>query len=1541
MANRIITLTLKANASGLLAGMKQAQQSTKQTADSFKRVSEASKAFATGLGSSVSPKVAAQMKAVSDRMLAVGQAARTAAAQQGLMYTASGRLVDQFGREVSASKARKAGLAQSSQAVAISYKIEEDAARSAADAAAELAAKTQARKQALSDLSSGLMVAGAAMAAPVGVAVKKFADFDKAMSSVSAATHASQEDLKSLRDAAVKAGADTAFSAVEAAQAIEELAKAGVSTQDIMGGGLDGALSLAAAGSLDVGKAAEIASSALTQFQLKGSDVSHVADLLAAGAGKAQGGVEDLGMAMNQSGLVAAQTGLSIEETVGGLTAFANAGLIGSDAGTSFKTMLQSLTPSSKEAAQLMDELGITAYDAQGNFVGLSQFAGNLQNGLKDLSVEQQNAAMKTIFGSDAVRAASVLYKEGAQGVQKWIDAVDDSGYAAETAARMQDNLAGDLEKLGGSLDTVFLKSGSGANDFLRGLVQGAEDLVDAIGNIPEGVLSTGAMIAGLGGGAMVAVGGFTKLVTGAHDALDAFRTMQTATPRLAKALKGLGIAGAVAGGTAVIAQGLVEIHNAANKLQADATNTGQVVTGLKTNSAALSTEIDRLDISMTNAGGSSEGMAQNLGDVLRQLETDSPGKAMESWLATTMNYNNGTKRGLDLMSQLSESMAAAAKAGDFEGASHTMQELVKSAESGGKGFDDLKPRMTSYFQALQDKASAAGVQLSDDELWGWALSGEVPDAVRDAASALSEADREASGLNGTLGEMPNKAPTLQELADAATEAANSFLAARDASRGFEEAIDAAEAAAKKNGETLDDGTAKGRENAAALDAIAASALEVMQGAGSANDKMKALSEGREAVLKAADAFGMGAEEAAAYADKAGMVPESVYTEFDSNADDLQAKLKTIIGLVTSDPTGSVTITENSPEVIANLEAMGLKVKRGAKGQITVTDAGTASKTGQAIDAVARKKRQAEIIAVARDNASWDLSNIARDRTSTITVTTINKYKDAGYTGSKRIAGVTGTGGMTYATGGRLPGHAAGYRLPTSGPGTEKTDGFLGVNHKGMPLARVDAGEWIINGKSSQKYNGLLSAINRDDPSVQGLAALASGGRVSWSKADQGKSKAALAKAKAEARAAERAEKAAQKAYDKIDGKKANKGAKSSAKSKLSAAKKRSDKADKALERAEKAYQDDRERTSRLRELEFDTRRDLYRGDIRDSYGAGNYSGVDRLFEQSNNKDLSSKQRANMRKLAYEQERQTKALTAKQAGLEKRLESAQSKYDELAGVRDGVKSQVSGAFDMKGLVGQKDSWGYSQKVTKGSLMSFGKKLAAGARTLSSKVKELQKRGFPASMLQQVIDEWSDSQTFELADAMLAMNKSERSTFTGYFKSVEAYGANTGKWVTQSMYKGGIDASQGLVRGIESDLASVDKAFTKMGTTGEKAFRKSLGINSPSRVLKAAGVWAGKGAALGVRDSIPENERAMRDLAEAQAAAYQPQYRVPASAEVRAFAASQGQPAEFDYDRLAEAMTRAQRQMQPATVAIGDREVARLGQEIARVTPRLK
>ncbi len=301
------------------------------------------------------------------------------------------------------------------------------------------------RHQSMTDLGGMTVAVGVGLAAGFGVAVKAAAEFDKQMSAVAAASNANAKDLLALREAALKAGADTAFSAKQAAEAETELAKAGLSTRDILGGALKGSLDLAAAGQLDLATAAKVSSEAMTMFGLKGSDVGHVADVLTAGANASTASVESMAESMQQAGLMAAQTGLTLEDTVGTLTAFSKAGLNGSDAGTSLKTMLQMLSNPTEKASALMDKLGIAAYDAQGKFVGISGAAGQLRESLAKLSPEQRQAALATIFGADAIRAATVLYAEGEGGIRKYIGAVNDQGAASRTAGKLMDNLAGDV----------------------------------------------------------------------------------------------------------------------------------------------------------------------------------------------------------------------------------------------------------------------------------------------------------------------------------------------------------------------------------------------------------------------------------------------------------------------------------------------------------------------------------------------------------------------------------------------------------------------------------------------------------------------------------------------------------------------------------------------------------------------------------------------------------------------------------------------------------------------------------------------------------------------------------------------------------------------------------------------------------------------------------------------------------------------------------------------------------------------------------------
>ncbi len=358
---------------------------------------------------------------------------------------------------------------------------------------------------ALKDIGGTFGKVGLAAGAAGAVSVRAFANFDEAMSHVAATGEDAKRSMVGLRDAALEAGERTSFSATEAAGAVEELLKAGVSAKDVMAGGLDAALDLAAAGSLNVGEAAEYAATAMNLFGISGGEVSTVADALAAGAGKAMGEVSDLGQALKQSGLVASQMGLSMTETVGSLSAFAQAGLLGSDAGTSLRTMLLRLSNPSKESATLMKKLGVAAYDAKGNFVGVAEVAGQLQKAFKGKTQAERDAAMATIFGSDAIRAANVLYSEGQVGVEKWTKAVADSGYAQDVAATKLDNLKGDWEALTGALETSFITTASGTDGPLRDLVQQLTGVTDAYNDLPQSIkdvtMGTVGMTAAIGGG--------------------------------------------------------------------------------------------------------------------------------------------------------------------------------------------------------------------------------------------------------------------------------------------------------------------------------------------------------------------------------------------------------------------------------------------------------------------------------------------------------------------------------------------------------------------------------------------------------------------------------------------------------------------------------------------------------------------------------------------------------------------------------------------------------------------------------------------------------------------------------------------------------------------------------------------------------------------------------------------------------------------------------------------------------------------------------
>lgn len=311
----------------------------------------------------------------------------------------------------------------------------------------------------------GLAVAGGVA---FGVsAVQKANTFDKSMRQVGIQTGQTGEQLKAMTDLALDMGKVTSFSAQGASDAMLALAKGGLSAAEMKAGVLGETLTLATAGGLELGAAAGYMVQGLNTFGLKAEDAGRVSAALAGAANASTASVEDMGIALSQVGPGADLAGLSIEDTTAALAAFTNNGMKGSDAGTSLKTMLSSLQPSTDKASDALRRMGIVTedgsnkfFDAQGNVKSMAEVAGLLEKGLDGQTRAQKMATLEAVFGSDAYRAAAILAKEGADGIGKYVAATSNSAAAGDLAKSATQGYSGALERFQGAVETAQIQLG-------------------------------------------------------------------------------------------------------------------------------------------------------------------------------------------------------------------------------------------------------------------------------------------------------------------------------------------------------------------------------------------------------------------------------------------------------------------------------------------------------------------------------------------------------------------------------------------------------------------------------------------------------------------------------------------------------------------------------------------------------------------------------------------------------------------------------------------------------------------------------------------------------------------------------------------------------------------------------------------------------------------------------------------------------------------------------------------------------------------------
>ena len=339
--------------------------------------------------------------------------------------------------------------------------------------------------------------------------IKVASNFEKAMSGVQAITGATGEDFETLREKAIELGATTSFSAGEVAEAMTEMAKAGWTTTQIIDG-MAGVLDATAASGESLGTVSTIVADAITGFGLKAKDSARVADLMTQAANSGTIGVSDLGESYKYVAPLAQSMGLSIEDVTTALSAMSMAGIKGSQAGTSLRTVLANMAKPSKTVAAAMEELGLSITNSDGSFKSLDQIV----------------TVMRTEF-SGLISLLNLTQEE--------YDALSASmnncsGIAGETASVMQDNLQSKVEQLGGSLESLAIKLSEYVIPYLTGLVGKITAAVDAFTNLSPGVQKAILVIGGI-----VAVAGPLLIVIG--KVISAVGTIMTIIPKLAGVL--------------------------------------------------------------------------------------------------------------------------------------------------------------------------------------------------------------------------------------------------------------------------------------------------------------------------------------------------------------------------------------------------------------------------------------------------------------------------------------------------------------------------------------------------------------------------------------------------------------------------------------------------------------------------------------------------------------------------------------------------------------------------------------------------------------------------------------------------------------------------------------------------------------------------------------------------------------------------------------------------------------------------------------------
>lgn len=1036
-----------------------------------------------------------------------------------------------------------------------------------------------------------------------------------------------------------------------------------------------------------------------------------------------------------------------------------------------------------------------------------------------------------TLIGSQMGKTGAQIREDitaGSLGATEALDALA-AGMSERfggAAAEVKNTFLGALDRVGAawrelssSLAEPLVGPGGG------GLaVTGLNKLADALREfeeVPAPIRNTGLALAGLGGAASLAVGGFLLMMPRLVETQDAFKTLAGQGGLLGKTARGLGNVGTGLKGIAREAAGVAALTGLAvalgkategRKLEQLAQDTQSVAKGLK----AIRDNSDGLDsVFQLRDGSAITGDIDNLGAALDRTFNRSWDQRFNDWGESILQPLTGLRGSTGVVSDgfaaIDTELAALVEGGNAVEAAASFAEIKKQAEEQGIGVERLKILFPEYIAAAEEAGTAS--------------------------------ESAADGIGAMSPEAAQAQEQLTEYADALREGADGFLdfaeKAKDSKVSLSEWIDdmAAQIDAQQNWfgnlETL-------MQRGAPQEFI-----DFLMSLGEEGAfRVKQLADASDTELqRAIDKFNEGGGAVDDFIQDVLGIPD---IDLDADASKLEEQVKTA-----KDKLEELKKMPTNPQIDAQITLLEEKIGQ-AENKLDDLEK---TKTKPKVDADTEPAKE-------KMNGFQKWLN---DQTWYVKVKSwwedggnSNNNKKSPTAPKKKGTRINPSTGQTY--------HDGGLAIPMASGGLTSMQSIAQMvppNTWRVVGDRMDVDEAFIPLDGSRRSWRILAESMRRMP---GVMPMARGGVASaQSRVDDAQSaltRARRQKSDAKSKAAKQAaERRVRVAQDELD----------AAKRSLAAAKKRAQEEERAAKLAAERRKAEQERRARVNELRTDFRTDVRRGSLRDQVTgglSGAYSAVDRMFGLGKNEDLSKGARSTASSSARRFEANLRRLYGQAEKLDDRLKQAQEKASELEGIQ---KSVASGLMSGRSLdLGDYQTFSGGQWDTHTGVAGATRRMSADVgqlRQFADKLTALRKAGVPGAILQEIAAA-GPAEGITLADAFLNASGAERKSYIGLWSDYEKQANRIGQIVTEGFHKGGVNAAQGVVKGIESQKKNVENQIAALAKQMEATFKNVLGIRSPSTVMAELGANTAEGLTVGIMSQLGSVQSAATAMAEA-------------------------------------------------------------------------